>query len=447
MSAGPCKLEHMFDLGMPATALDAGRVRDWVTQLAEVADGQGAADDRGRVDLIAALEELKCAAEGLQADLAVAVDGSMRRRAAEHGIPAAQQGQGVAAEIALARRESLHRGQQHLGLAKVLAGELPFTRDALRAGRITEWRATIIARETGCLSRADRLEVDRRVAGDPDSLEAMGDRELAGAVRREAYAMDAAAWVTRRRIAESERRVTLRPAPDVMSRLGAELPVAQGVAVLKSLREHADSLRSAGDPRSRQQVMADTLVARILGTEAATRLPVAVHVVVADDVLFGTHDEAAHLDGYGPIPAELARELTAVATDDSLAQLRRLYVTPGTGDLVAADSRSRRFPDGLAQLIRLRDQTCRTPWCDAPIRHLDHAHDAAELGPTSQANGQGLCEACNHAKQAPGWRARPGPGARHLIEITSPSGRTYHSTAPPSPRHRIDVRWPVVLVA
>ncbi|WP_414690619.1 sigma factor [Nocardioides sp.] len=39
------------------------------------------------------------------------------------------------------------------------------------------------------------------------------------------------AWVTRRRNAESERRVTLRPAPDVMSRLSAELPVAQGVAV------------------------------------------------------------------------------------------------------------------------------------------------------------------------------------------------------------------------
>jgi hypothetical protein len=275
----------------------------------------------------------------------------------------------------------------------------------------------------------------------------MGDRELAGAARREAYALDAAAWVARRRIAESQRRVTLRPAPDVMSRLSAELPAAEGVAVLKSLGEHADSLRSAGDPRSRQQVMADTLVARLLGTEQPTRLPVAVHVVVADDVLFGSNDEAAHLDGYGPIPGELARELAARAAEDALAQLRRLYVTPATGALVAADSTARRFPQSLAQLIRLRDQTCRTPWCDAPIRHVDHAQDAAANGPTSQANGQGLCEACNHAKQALGWRARPAPGTRHSIEIITPSGRSYHSTAPPPPRTRPDIRWPLVLAA
>ncbi|CAN5270175.1 hypothetical protein BH20ACT5_BH20ACT5_23760 [soil metagenome] len=55
----------------------------------------------------------------------------------------------MAAQIALARRESPHRGAHHLGLAKVLATEMPDTMAALRAGRITEWRATILARETG----------------------------------------------------------------------------------------------------------------------------------------------------------------------------------------------------------------------------------------------------------------------------------------------------------
>jgi hypothetical protein len=266
-------------------------------------------------------------------------------------------------------------------------------------------------------------------------------------VRRLAYELDARAWVTRRRIAESERRVTLRPAPEVMSRLSAELPVAQGVAVFKSLGEHADSLRASGDPRSRGQVMVDTLVARVLGTEQPTRLPVLTHVVVADDVLFGTGEQAAHLDGFGPIPAELARELVKTATRDGLAQLRRVYVKPATGELVAADSRSRCFPDGLGALIELRDQFCRTPWCDAPIRHRDHPESAAEGGQTSQQNGQGLCEACNDAKEARGWRARPSPGQRHTVQITTPSGRTYHSTSPPLPRWRPDIAYPRVLVA
>lgn len=433
----------MFDR-FETLPVDAERVRAWV---ADVAGASGPDDDRGRLDLITALEELKCAAEGLQADLAVEVDTSMRQRAADRGVPTARQGQGVAAEIALARRESPHRGQQDLGLAKVLRSEMPFTRQALRAGRITGWRATILVRETACLSRDDRHEVDRRVAGDAEALEQMGDRGLGNAVRRLAYELDAEAWVTRRRIAESERRVTLRPAPDVMSRLSAELPVAQGVAVLTTLGERADALRATGDARSRGQLMADTLVGLVLGTEQPTTLPVLAHVVVADDVLFGSSEGAAHLGGHGPIPAELARELVKTGSEAGLAELRRLYVAPTTGRLVAADSRSRFFPEGLGTLIELRDQCCRTPWCDAPIRHHDHPEPVVAGGETSERNGQGLCEACNYAKEGHGWRARPSPGDRHTVEITTPSGRTYRSTAPPAPRHRVDYRYPVTLVA
>ena len=67
------------------------------------------------------------------------------------------------------------------------------------------------------------------------------------------------------------------------------------------------------------------------------------------------------------------------------------------------ESRSRAFPKGLAQYIRLRDQRCRTPYCDAQIRHIDHAVPAAAGGRTLARNGQGLCEACNYAKEADGW--------------------------------------------
>ena len=126
--------------------------------------------------------------------------------------------------------------------------------------------------------------------------------------------------------------------------------------------------------------------------------------------------------------------------------LRRLYSRPATGELVAMDSTARRFGGNLAQFLRLRDQACRTPWCDAPIRHLDHARDSADSGPTSASNGQGLCEACNHAKQALGWTARPRPGPRHTVETTTPTGHRYTSTAPPisaqsRPGPRVDVGW------
>ena len=53
-----------------------------------------------------------------------------------------------------------------------------------------------------------------------------------------------------------------------------------------------------------------------------------------------------------------------------------------------------------------------------------------EGGPTSGLNGQGLCEACNYAKAAPGWSARPRPGPRHTVRTTTPTGHTYTSRAP-----------------
>ncbi len=109
--------------------------------------------------------------------------------------------------------------------------------------------------------------------------------------------------------------------------------------------------------------------------------------------------------------------------------LRRLYASPTTGELVAMDSRARLFPAGLARFIRLRDQVCRTPWCDAPIRHIDHVVPHVAGGPTDATNGAGLCEACNYAKDAPRWRARPGPDG--TVTTTTPTGHTRTTRPPP----------------
>ncbi|WP_134769984.1 HNH endonuclease, partial [Mycobacteroides abscessus] len=114
--------------------------------------------------------------------------------------------------------------------------------------------------------------------------------------------------------------------------------------------------------------------------------------------------------------------------------VRRLYRRCATGALVKAESRSRLFPRGLAELIDLRDQTCRTPYCDAPIRHHDHVVGRMRGGPTALDNGQGLCERCNYVKETAGWNVAQVPGAdRHTVEFTTPTGTAYRSTAPPLP--------------
>ena len=100
------------------------------------------------------------------------------------------------------------------------------------------------------------------------------------------------------------------------------------------------------------------------------------------------------------------------------------------------DSRRRTFTGRLRQLLILRDQTCRTPWCDAPARHADHVTPAARGGPTAAANGAALCAACNYVKETPGWRVdvlRDTHGT--ILQLTTPAGHRYRSGAPPQPGH------------
>jgi hypothetical protein len=95
--------------------------------------------------------------------------------------------------------------------------ELPHTWAAWRTGRITEWTATLIARETACLTREDRAAVDEIVAGDPARVEQLGIRQVVATCQAEAARLDVESVLTRRRRAEAERHVSLRPAPDTMT--------------------------------------------------------------------------------------------------------------------------------------------------------------------------------------------------------------------------------------
>lgn len=391
-------------------------------------------DESALVEGIAILEKFKAAAAARQARLAVALDTARRAAEAAAGLPAARRGRGVAAEVALARRDSPARGGRHLGFARALVNEMPHTLAALEMGALSEWRATIAVRESACLDVEDRRRLDAELCSDVTRLDGMGDAAIAAAAKAIAYRLDPHAVVDRAARAQEDRTVTIRPAPDTMTYLTALLPVAQGVSIYAALKREADV---CCDGRSRGQVMADTLVERVTGRPADQPVPVSVNVVISDQALVGVEDATAVIAGYGSVPSALARNLIADAVADqrSHATLRRLYATPATGALVALESRARVFPKGLADFIGLRDQRCRTPYCDAPIRHRDHAKPHRKGGTTSAVNGLGLCERCNYVKESDGWivTSTTAENGTHTAEFTTPTGARHHSTAPPMP--------------
>jgi hypothetical protein len=431
--------------------------------------------------------------------------GGRVRRARAAARPA-----GVAAQVGLARRESPARAARLVSASVALVEHLPHTLAALAAGLLSERRAELVVRLTSHLAPELQAAVDREVVGAAgEGPLTWGDRELERRVRAGADRLDAQAAMERARRAESERRVTIRPVPDTMAVVGAVLPVAQAVALHASLTAAAAEAKAAGDPRTKGQVMADTLVERVTGQATAAVVPVEVQVVITDRALLAGDSTPAHVPGYGSVPAGWARALLthdltdspapvephtadAGASDDHALPaapiapasagraldrrerggpgtargrragplpedhddppagtaptgpqqvrvwLRRLFTHPGTGTLVAMDSRRRLFDAGLRRFLVARDGTCRTPWCDAPIRHADHVLPHAAGGPTSDVNGQGLCVRCNLVKEQPGWMADvvdPGPtagsGQPHTVAITTPTGHRHTSTAPP----------------
>ncbi|MBM9468431.1 DUF222 domain-containing protein [Nakamurella sp. YIM 132084] len=429
-------------------------VAAWVEQLAATAPS--GMDDHALVELITAVERLKAAGAALQARATTCLldqqltasdrsasanepgDAAKRRRVAVR--------RSVGAQVALARRVSPAQGGRHLGLALSLRDELPRLASALRRGEVSEWKATLVARETACLTRTDQRQADEQLA---DSYVGLGDRALAAEATRIAYRLDPKQAVARNAKAHHDRRVNLRTAPDCMTYLTALLPVVQGVSVIAALQRHADTVFATGDERGRGQVMADELVARVTAgtvTESGdpdaeddvSELPtvpagvdLTINLVMTDRTLLDGDTEPAVIVGHGPVPAGLARHLIREAPESSRVFIRRLFTDPN-GQVSQADPRRRRFGHLDRQFLIARDQTCRTPWCDAPIRHADHIQPHTDQGPTTD-NGQGLCARCNLTKDHDGWHTT---GSAAAAVVTTPTGHTYASAPPPPPRSR-----------
>ncbi|WP_411731520.1 HNH endonuclease, partial [Paeniglutamicibacter sp.] len=201
-----------------------------------------------------------------------------------------------------------------------------------------------------------------------------------------------------------------------------------------------EKLKAAGDERTLAQIMVDVAVDRITGRSRVEGTRIMLSLVMTDRTLFQGDSEPAHLEGYGTVPSTWARLMVGGREPAdreryrSQVSLKRIYTHPDAGMLVAMDSRSRQFPKTLKDLIRIRDQYCRTPYCNAPIKHFDHVVQHSRGGPTSEANGAGRCRSCNQTKEQEGWEERVlDTGGRHTLVITTPTGVQFTSTAPPLP--------------
>ncbi|MDR7187693.1 hypothetical protein J2Y46_000509 [Microbacterium sp. BE35] len=129
-------------------------------------------------------------------------------------------------------------------------------------------------------------------------------------------------------------------------------------------------------------------------------------------------NEPALLAGYGPIDAEIARELAAGAPGWDRVMYHPHSGLPMAVDRYRADAALKRF-------LRARDERCRFLGCPhRPKRSdIDHTIDRALGGETSDDNLAHVCRGHHTLKHATVWRVRQlGNG---VLEWTSPTQRRY----------------------
>ena len=155
-------------------------------------------------------------------------------------------------------------------------------------------------------------------------------------------------------------------------------------------------------------------------------LPV-LSVTVPLSTLLGIDDAPAELAGLGAVPAELAREVAALAP-----VWHRLLTDPVDAHLVVQDVKTYRPTAAQRRFLLARDPHCQSRGCTAR-RGLQHDHVTPHpTGATSVTNLVALCPACHNLKTHRTWHHHLDPDTATLTQ-TSPLGRSYRTTPDPPP--------------
>ena len=170
-----------------------------------------------------------------------------------------------------------------------------------KPGCLSEWRATLIVRESACLDVEDRRTLDAELCADLTTLDGLGDARITAEAKKIAYRLDPHAVVDRAVRAESERtRDDPAGRRTAMARVSVLLPMSQGRR--RSMPTLHRAAATCGDGRGRGQVMADTVYERVTGRPAEVPVPVAVNLVITDETLLAGDTEPARMPGYRADP-------------------------------------------------------------------------------------------------------------------------------------------------
>ncbi|MFJ8024358.1 DUF222 domain-containing protein [Streptomyces sp. NPDC096311] len=407
----------------------------------------GQLSPRGRIDVLAVLEQHMSWLQAKQVDVLAAIAAHTDNTSDPTEVPASGEdfdAQLLATwdcateEVACALRLANITAGQRLATATLLQTRHQATLGLLAGGQISYPQARTLADQCRVLSDEVTGQVEAAMLTKMPS-QAAGQTMVS--VRHQIHRADPDGAEHRHAQRNRERKTLCYQQDDGMALFGAILPAQQTAAMEQAVSTHAATYTD--DDRTLDQKRADALYDLVVNqprlkatSDRAVRSgrgAAVVQVTVPFDILLGVDEGPAELKGYGPITATQAREIAFAPG----TIWRRLITQPETGLLIKSDPTTYKPTADTARQVLARDQYCAFPSCRMPAHRcdLDHIrpfnHDHPHHGgQTVPDNLQPLCRRHHRLKtHHPGWKVTRDPHTG-TTTWTSPTHHTYTNGPP-----------------
>ena len=333
----------------------------------------------------------------------------------------------ASAEIQCALHLTRRASDRELSFALALRQRHPRVWEALAEGHIDVWRAKMIADRTSHLSMATAEGVVERII---DAAATLTTGELKARLDRlciEAGPQDAK---DRYEYAVDGRRLVAEATTDGTANLvGLKLAPHRVNAASRRINHLARSLKTKGETRTMDQLRADVFLDLLTGKAAGSKADGGgVHLHSDLDTLTAMAEHPGELAGYGPVIADVARQVAEELED---AEWRFSVTDTASGQTLHTGVTKRRPTASLRRDIETRNPTCIFPGCRMPSVDcdIDHRQRWADGGATSHHNCAPLCRHNHRTKDEAGWTYRP--LANGDYQWTSRLGHTYTTSGTP----------------
>lgn len=338
--------------------------------------------------------------------------------AAEDRNPTAAS-EGAVAEIRVALHLTRRAAEAELTMADALGSEHPEALAALHAGRIDRRRAGAIMYGVGHLQPTEAQAVVAQIL---DDAAEMTTGQISARLRRlccEANPDDAK---DRYHTDLHDRRVETTPSPDGTVHLaGRDLPPDRVARIRDRINRIAQSLRRHDETRTIDQLRADVFLDLLEGHSSTPNKSTTgtgrdrggvIDLRVDLATLAELDDRCGDLGGYGPVIADIARQ---IAGDSPDAEWRFTITDPATGDAIGTGATRRRPTLTQRRRIRTRHRTCVFPGCRMPAigSDLDHTTPYATTGVTNPDDMAPLCRHDHCVRHQHGWTYTRLPDGTH----------------------------------